>query len=572
MRKLARISLMPLILSVPAIAWTQPDTSTIRESVVQVVVMDGDEMERVGSGFAVAADGFVLTAAHLVTNEDRIAVVPLNSGAELLARVEYINERADLALLAVNGLSLPPIKFAMDGFDSGRLVFSAGVWDESGESVLVALADEDVPLALAEGAVGKHEDLAATVGFYAIPLIEHNAMIPGSGYGGPLLNECGEVAGLNRGSPGVTTWRLRRGQGPEDVVHAVRVTAIAGLLQPQDVAFIQSEITCECALAVAKAEIEKTTGQLEQTRQELEDATGQAVETQHQLEQSRQELEEATGQAVETQEQLEQSRQELEEVTGQVEETQQQLEQTQHEKEQAAAKAREAESRVSALEEQYQEAVSTGAEQTDALREELEAARGEQEVARSVVGTLESEVTALEERLAKEAALGRMRLIGVAVAVVLVVLIVIILFIVNRRRSRQLAIAHEEAEEAQQAAVAARAEARESASTFPDYLLSGETGAGRPVSLKIPGSLLSGDGAIIGRSPRNSTLLIDDKTLSREHARLFGEDDALYIEDLGSTNGTRVNDRKLEPGSPIAVSDGDVVELGAVKVELAMAN
>ncbi|MCY4531302.1 MAG: FHA domain-containing protein [Gammaproteobacteria bacterium] len=551
MRKLARISLMPLILAVPVIALTQPETSTIRESVVQVVVMDGDEMERVGSGFAVAVDGFVLTAAHLVTNEDRIAVVPLNSGAELLARVEYINERADLALLAVNGLSLPPIKFAMDGFDSGRLVFSAGVWDESGESVQVALADEDIPLALAEGAVGKHEDLATTVGFHAIPLIEHNAMIPASGYGGPLLNECGEVAGLNRGSPGVTTWRLRRGQGPEDVVHAFRVTAIAGLLQPQDIAFIQSEISCEGALAVAQAEIEKTTGQLELTRQELEEATGQTVETQ---------------------EQLERSRQELEEVTGQVEETQQQLEQIQHEREQAAAKAREAESRVSALEEQYQEAVSTGAEQTDALREELEAARGEQEMARSAVGTLESEVTSLEERLAKESALGRMRLTGVAVALVLVVLIVIILFIMNRRRSRQLAIAHEETEEAQMAAVAARAEARESASTFPDYLLSGETGAGRSVSLKIPGSLLSGDGAIIGRSPRNSTLLIDNKTLSREHARLFGEDDALYIEDLGSTNGTRVNDRKLEPGTPIAVSDGDVVELGVVKVELATAN
>ena len=529
MRKLASIFLLPLLLAVSVFAWSQPDIPTVRESIVQVVVMDGDEMERIGSGFAVAADGYVLTAAHLVTNEDRIAVVPLTTGAELLARVEYINERADLALLAVNGLSLPPIKLAMDGFDSGRLVYAAGVWDESDESVLVALADEDIPLALAEGAVGKHEDLAATNGSLTVPLIEHNAMIPASGYGGPLLNECGEVAGLNRGSPGVTSWRLRRGQGPEEVVHAVHVTAIAELLQPRDITFIQSEITCTGALAVAQAEVEETTEQLEQTRQELEEATGQA------------------------------------------EETQRQLEQTQQEKEQAAAKASEAESRVVALEEQYQEAVSTGAEQTDALRDELEAARGEQEMARAAVGTLEGKFIALEERLEKEEAAGRKRLIGAAVTVVLVVLIVIVLLIVYRRRSRQLTIAQEEAEQAHQEAAAARADARESASTFADYLLSGEIGDGNTVSLKIPGSLLGGDGAIIGRSPRNSTLLIDDKTLSREHARLFGEDDALYIEDLESTNGTRVNGRKLNTRTPVAVSHGDVIELGAVKVELVLA-
>ena len=99
--------------------------------------------------------------------------------------------------------------------------------------------------------------------------------------------------------------------------------------------------------------------------------------------------------------------------------------------------------------------------------------------------------------------------------------------------------------------------------------MTGETGDGHPVSVKIPGRLLGGDGAVIGRSPRNSTLLIDDRTLSREHARLFVDEDVLYLEDLGSTNGTRVNGRDLGAGAPVPVRTGDAIELGAVKVELA---
>ena len=497
------------VLTVSVTAWAQPDPTTVGESVVQVVVIDSGDTLRIGSGFVIAANGYVLTAAHLVANEDRIVAVPLTTGAELLARVVYLNERADLALLSVNGLGLPPLTLASTGFEPGRRVYSAGVWDDSVEPIFVATSDEDITLSFTEGAVGKHDDLAATDGSLAVPLIEHNAMIPAAGYGGPLLNECGEVAGLNRGSPGVTAWRLRRGQGPEGVVHAVRITAVAGLLQPQGVEFIQSETECASALSAAQAEVEETAERLEQTEQE---------------------------------------------------------------REQAATRASEAESRVSNLEEQYQEAVRTGAEQTEELRTELDAARNEQEAARAAVGTLENELDALEQRIAKEATAGRQRLIAtILIGTVLVLVIAIVAFVVSRQRSRQLTLAQMEAVRARQEAAAARTEAREPEPTLPDCLLTGETGDGRPIAVKIPGSLLSGDGAIIGRSPRNSTLLIDDRMLSREHARLFGEEDTLYIEDLDTTNGTKVNGLTLNPRTPVAIFQGDAIELGGVQVELVRA-
>jgi hypothetical protein len=55
-----------------------------------------------------------------------------------------------------------------------------------------------------------------------------------------------------------------------------------------------------------------------------------------------------------------------------------------------------------------------------------------------------------------------------------------------------------------------------------------------------------------------------DPALSRRHAMLRARDDGTYaIEDLGSTNGTEVNGRPIAAGEPVALDDGDRVNLGA---------
>jgi len=56
--------------------------------------------------------------------------------------------------------------------------------------------------------------------------------------------------------------------------------------------------------------------------------------------------------------------------------------------------------------------------------------------------------------------------------------------------------------------------------------------------------------------------------VSRRHARITYNDDALYIEDLDSTNGTRINGFQLEPGSTYRLRDGDELEFGRLRVVL----
>jgi DNA-binding NtrC family response regulator len=69
---------------------------------------------------------------------------------------------------------------------------------------------------------------------------------------------------------------------------------------------------------------------------------------------------------------------------------------------------------------------------------------------------------------------------------------------------------------------------------------------------------------VIGRAPP-SDLPVPDPSLSREHARFILKEDAVEVEDLGSTNGTRVNGK---PVKLAVVAEGDEVGLGAVTVSI----
>lgn len=54
----------------------------------------------------------------------------------------------------------------------------------------------------------------------------------------------------------------------------------------------------------------------------------------------------------------------------------------------------------------------------------------------------------------------------------------------------------------------------------------------------------------------------DQKGVSRRHAIIFFEGGTWMIEDIGSTNGTRINDYKLNPKESFPVEHGDVLQFG----------
>ncbi|MEW2548419.1 DUF1707 and FHA domain-containing protein [Streptomyces sp. NPDC047002] len=71
----------------------------------------------------------------------------------------------------------------------------------------------------------------------------------------------------------------------------------------------------------------------------------------------------------------------------------------------------------------------------------------------------------------------------------------------------------------------------------------------------------------IGRDPANGLRLTHD-TVSRHHAELTARDGVWVLRDLGSTNGTTVNGRRVVGAA--AVGDGDRVSFGRMAFRLAI--
>ena len=67
---------------------------------------------------------------------------------------------------------------------------------------------------------------------------------------------------------------------------------------------------------------------------------------------------------------------------------------------------------------------------------------------------------------------------------------------------------------------------------------------------------IEGDSVVIGRSSR-CDLAVADRSLSRQHFRIFTSEDEWLVEDMGSRNGTRVNGMLIS--KPTAVKPGDVI-------------
>ncbi len=101
-----------------------------------------------------------------------------------------------------------------------------------------------------------------------------------------------------------------------------------------------------------------------------------------------------------------------------------------------------------------------------------------------------------------------------------------------------------------------------------DLLLEGKDPSGAKVALKIPAIALgSEEGAVIGRNPKDAQFVINRESLSRRHCRLFVKDGALFVEDFGSTNGTKLNGQPVT-GEAVKISPNDKLMLADLELTL----
>jgi predicted component of type VI protein secretion system len=75
------------------------------------------------------------------------------------------------------------------------------------------------------------------------------------------------------------------------------------------------------------------------------------------------------------------------------------------------------------------------------------------------------------------------------------------------------------------------------------------------------------DAIVVGRAAEGVTFRLGERNVSRRHARFLRQNGSVFVEDLGSLTGTRVNGeritgrRKLRPGDLVQICDYDLAVL-----------
>lgn len=74
------------------------------------------------------------------------------------------------------------------------------------------------------------------------------------------------------------------------------------------------------------------------------------------------------------------------------------------------------------------------------------------------------------------------------------------------------------------------------------------------------------DWMVIGRG-RSADVVIAEPTISRAHAAIGYDGSGFFLQDLGSTNGTRVNGKRE---ARVDLSDGDELQLGKLRLRISV--
>jgi len=301
-----RAGIAAVLLLAPAVATAQLDEAAVSQHVVTVRVFDDDRLAGEGAGVVVNDQGDVLTSAAVVNAGSRVHVV-IPDVPELVAEVKWQGRPWDVAVLGVTGLSVPGLPVSETALDRGAALFTVTPGAGPGGATFVA------------GSLG--ELVTRQLGGRDVRFLQHNATLDhANGYGSPVVNECGEVVGVNvPDSERMSVLSVPHRIQPGDVMYALVAGEFVSRLQGEGVVIATATEACVSAA--------------ERERMEREEAEREAAEAAEQAAEAAQREEEARAEAERAQREADAARRQREEADRLAEEARQREEEERQQRE-----------------------------------------------------------------------------------------------------------------------------------------------------------------------------------------------------------------------------------------------
>lgn len=235
-----------LMLVALALAWAMParadDISASGRGVVRIVTIAVVDDEVVGfghgSGFAVAPNRIV-TNAHVVELADRypgnvvIGIVPSEGDKSYQGKLVAIDQQRDLALIEFSGIRLPPLTLYTGAPGDGEALIALGYPGNVDLATARSAADFINP----QSPVRSQGGFAGTRALQGTSVLLHTASIARGNSGGPLLDRCGRVLGVNSAI-------TRADEGDSTFAFAIAGNELAAFLQRAKQPFATVSVPC----------------------------------------------------------------------------------------------------------------------------------------------------------------------------------------------------------------------------------------------------------------------------------------------------------------------------------------
>jgi len=223
------------------------------KSVIRIVSQLNDKDMATGTAFCVSSEGIFLTNAHVVDSAK--AVFAIKSSTRYNVEVLHKDDQVDLAILRIKNTGLEPLVFsAKENINVTDKVLSIGFPGAADKSEDL---DELTTVTINTGVIGKLSKIRLSIrpGSTSLsPVVQHDAAVNHGNSGGPLVDECGLVVGINvqKGlEAGRSLEQVVAGDVTQGIFYAIDIDIAKKLLADTGIQFLENSQKCQPGVALS---------------------------------------------------------------------------------------------------------------------------------------------------------------------------------------------------------------------------------------------------------------------------------------------------------------------------------